>query len=255
MAEEVLVDALPYFDSGYDEPGVKQAAFALIEEECRRYRPTKNYLDVLGPANLHLFETDVMKNEFKRLEQRLPMEVLSMKRYELPPPSAGKQTEVSGWTEAVENSYAQLEHQANRILNLEIMADYGPHAWRAYNQTLTTMFNESEKQLNNLKSQIQAVNLQRKNEQSTTGEKLRRLDQTWVGLVSKNYEIECALLELEKDMVKLKQQKKAQNLEEPGEKKIETLTSMSIDDESSNEAEEDASAKDVENIAPESKDE
>ena len=25
MAEEVLVDALPYFDSGYDEPGVKQA--------------------------------------------------------------------------------------------------------------------------------------------------------------------------------------------------------------------------------------
>ena len=27
---EVLVDALPYFDSGYDEPGVKQAVKIFI---------------------------------------------------------------------------------------------------------------------------------------------------------------------------------------------------------------------------------
>lgn len=25
MADEVLVDALPYYDGGYDEPGVRQA--------------------------------------------------------------------------------------------------------------------------------------------------------------------------------------------------------------------------------------
>ena len=25
MADEVLVDALPYYDSGYEEPGVRQA--------------------------------------------------------------------------------------------------------------------------------------------------------------------------------------------------------------------------------------
>lgn len=82
MAGEVLVDALPYIDFGYDEAGVKQAvsssiiynslilvsyflnymidfkwkALALVEEECRRYKPTKNYLDFLGPANLHAFE-------------------------------------------------------------------------------------------------------------------------------------------------------------------------------------------------------
>ena len=30
MAEEVLVDALPYFDSGYEEPGVKQAVINLL---------------------------------------------------------------------------------------------------------------------------------------------------------------------------------------------------------------------------------
>jgi hypothetical protein len=56
MSGEVLVDALPYIDSGYDEPGVKQAVFALVEEECKRFKPSKNYLEIFGPVNLHQFE-------------------------------------------------------------------------------------------------------------------------------------------------------------------------------------------------------
>ena len=44
-SSEVVVDALPYIDLGYDEPGVREAALALVEEETRRYRPTKNYLE------------------------------------------------------------------------------------------------------------------------------------------------------------------------------------------------------------------
>lgn len=36
MAEEVLVDALPYFDSGYDEPGVRQAVSALIKFNSKK---------------------------------------------------------------------------------------------------------------------------------------------------------------------------------------------------------------------------
>ena len=44
-SDTVVVDALPYIDLGYDEPGVREAALALVEEETRRYRPTKNYLE------------------------------------------------------------------------------------------------------------------------------------------------------------------------------------------------------------------
>lgn len=57
-----------------------------------------------------------MKKEFERLAQRVPMEVLSMKRYELPPPPAGKLTDLSAWSECVDNSYAQLEHQSTRYM-------------------------------------------------------------------------------------------------------------------------------------------
>ena len=72
MAGEVVVDALPYIDQGYDEPGVREAAFAMVEEECRRYRPTKNYLEHLPPLNITAFETPMMHAEFERLQNRLP---------------------------------------------------------------------------------------------------------------------------------------------------------------------------------------
>lgn len=127
----------------------------MVEDEKKRYRPTKNYLEMLQPPNLSAFEvcyfyyyfvsvlmnltvlefkrklksrdrrnmskysitffqTDIMRVEFDRLSARQPMDTLSMKRYELPPPPPGKMTDVSAWNECVENSMAQLEHQSTR---------------------------------------------------------------------------------------------------------------------------------------------
>jgi len=41
----------------------------------------------------------------------MPMDTLSMKRYKLPSPPAGKMTDVAAWNEYVNNSLAQLGHQ------------------------------------------------------------------------------------------------------------------------------------------------
>ena len=174
------------------------------------------------------FQSDILKNEFDRMEKRIPIDLLNMKRYELPPPPPGKQTDASAWLECVENSCAQLEHQAsrwaglqdifallqlfhhsggsfpfslffaqNRIINLEIMADYGSNSWRVYNNTLKSMQSEAEKQLDKIKQRMQQINLSRKNEQTMAGSKIRALEQryslsllflqthfTWLPLVS-----------------------------------------------------------------------
>lgn len=53
----------------------------MVEEECRRYRPTKNYLENAGPEPSTAFETPALQREMERVQQRLPMEPLSMKRY------------------------------------------------------------------------------------------------------------------------------------------------------------------------------
>ncbi|XP_050522861.1 pre-mRNA-splicing factor SPF27 [Daktulosphaira vitifoliae] len=200
MAGEVIVDALPYIDQGYDEPGIREAAMSMVEDEKRRYRPSKNYLEHLPQLNISAFETEMMRSEFDRLQQRLPMETMSMKRYELPPPPAGKLTDMSAWNECLENSMAQLEHQATRITNLELMTEFGTEAWKSYLEVLVKCVAAAQKQVTKLRKQIQEVNFQRKNVQMQVGEKLRDLEANWVGLVSKNYEIELACAHLEKQI-------------------------------------------------------
>ncbi|KAL6423773.1 hypothetical protein ACFW04_010327 [Cataglyphis niger] len=209
MAGEVIVDALPYIDQGYDEPGVREAALAMVEEETRRYRPTKNYLEHLQSLNITAFETEVMKHEFERMQNRLPMEVLSMKRYELPPPPSGKLNDLAAWNESVENSSAQLEHQATRICNLELMMSYGCEAWKSYLEVLVQLVGQAQKQMQTLRKMIQEVNWQRKSMQTQGGDKLRALEAQWVGLVSKNYEIEQACVHLEEEIQKIMMNKEA----------------------------------------------
>eukprot|EP00088_Acartia_fossae_P040982 TRINITY_DN4277_c0_g1_i5.p1 TRINITY_DN4277_c0_g1~~TRINITY_DN4277_c0_g1_i5.p1 ORF type:complete len:226 (-),score=64.57 TRINITY_DN4277_c0_g1_i5:259-936(-) len=204
QSESVIVDALPYIDHGYDEPGVREAALAMVEEETRRYRPTKNYLEHLQAMNLAAFETPMMKKEFDRLAARQPMDTLSMKRYELPTPPAGKMTDIQAWNECVDNSMAQLEHQRTRILNLELMLEYGGESWKVYNEVLVDMLNKVQTQLSEVKKDIQEVNWTRKNQQTQVGEKMKQLEGEWVGLVSKNYEIEQALLNMEAEYETLK---------------------------------------------------
>jgi len=208
--QAVVVDALPYIDHGYEEPGVREAALAMVEEETRRYRPTRNYLDHLPPLNLTLFESDLMRTEFERLAGRQPMDTLSMKRYELPTPPPGKMTDVQAWTECVDNSMAQLEHQRTRIMNLDLMLDYGAESWRQYNEVLQDMLARIQGQLAEVKKAIQEVNWSRKNQQTQVGDKLKQLETSWVGLVSKNYEIEQAVINMEQEFGYLKASRTAE---------------------------------------------
>lgn len=215
MSTDLLVDALPYFDQGYDDPGVRETSLAMVEEECRRYRPTKNYLEHLPQISSTAFETELMSKEFERIQNRQPMEPLSMKRYELPPPPPSKISELSAWQDSVENSMAQLEHQAVRAMNLELMLEYGCETWKLYLDVLTSMLANAQSYLEEIKKDIQDINWQRKEKQTQAGDKLRMLETQWVVLVSKNYEIELVCARLEEEIAKLKKDE-PQTIEENG---------------------------------------
>ena len=130
---------------------------------------------------------------------------LDFSRYELPTPPPGKMTDVQAWTECVENSEAQLEHQRTRIMNLDLMLDYGGESWKIYNEVLQDMLGKTQGQLGEAKKSIQEINWARKNQQTQVGERLKQLESNWVGLVSKNYEIEQAVLNMEHEYGILKQ--------------------------------------------------
>ena len=168
----------------------------MVEEECRRYKPTKNYLEHL-PALTNSSMTAIMSHEFERLQNRLPMEqMLNMKRYELPPPLPGRLGEIQAWQESVDNSLAQLEHQSIRAVNLELMLKYGCETWKVYLEVIVSMQAKAQKQLQEFKKEIQDVNWQRKSKQTKCGENLKALEAKWVMLVCKNYEIEQVRIEI-----------------------------------------------------------
>lgn len=78
--------------------------------------------------------------------------------------------------------------------------NYGCEAWKSYLEVLVQLLGHAQKQLQMLRKKIQEVNWQRKSMQTQGGDKLRALEAQWVGLVSKNYEIEQVCVHLEEEM-------------------------------------------------------
>eukprot|EP00731_Ephydatia_muelleri_P014705 Em0008g425a len=210
------IDALPYVDQGYEDAGVREGALRLVEEETRRYKPTKNYLEHLS-ALKSTFETPIVKAEFDRISARQPMELLSMKRYELPQPGTAQKNDLAAWQEAVDNSMAQLEHQVGRITNLELLSQYSVNEWKLHNGFLTQMVEHEQRKLKQLRGKVQEVNWQRKTEQAAAGAQLQTLSNHWNALVHKNFEIEKACVELEKELETLREKLGQRNSDVPPE--------------------------------------
>merc|ERR1719283_826586 len=91
-------------------------------------------------------------------------------------------------------------------MNLDLMLDYGAESWKQYNDVLQDMLSRMQTQLGEVKKAIQEVNWSRKNQQTQVGDRLKQLESSWVGLVSKNYEIEQALINMEYEFNYLKSQ-------------------------------------------------
>lgn len=111
---------------------------------------------------------------------------------------------------------AQLEHQSIRSLNLDLMNKYGTETWKFALEVMVSMSARAQKELQDLKKEIQDVNWNRKSNQLKTGDKLNQLNQQWVTLVSCNYEIEQAISQLEQQIQNVKlQERKVEEAPEP----------------------------------------
>ncbi|GAV01914.1 hypothetical protein RvY_12549 [Ramazzottius varieornatus] len=205
-----LVDALPYVDSGYDAPGVREAVTALVEQEMeamKKYRSSDFYLKQLPPLDLEIFQTDLMKMETKRMDDKIPMEKLDFKKYQNIKPASNRRRDPAAWEECFNRVAVLHNHMTNRLANLQLQNDYGPELWRRYIPTVERQYKQYDQELKDIRNKIQEVNWMRKNTQLKAGEKLNTLETTWVNLVGKNFEIERSCLELEAQISALERMK------------------------------------------------
>ena len=143
-----------------------------------------------------------MKGDFSRMAQNQPMGAMDIKRYQLAEPAedAGAQE----WKAAVDNGLAQVQHQAVRIENLELMSEHGPMAYRMFNAHLEGVHATVTKRLEATKAEITEINKKRKLEQIEGAYKVRELEMQWDEISRKNIQIDAANQALDRDIEKMK---------------------------------------------------
>ncbi|KAJ1372934.1 hypothetical protein KIN20_035246 [Parelaphostrongylus tenuis] len=190
--DQVLVDALPYLDTEYNDAD-RQTALRLIDQECKIFRPTKNYLKHLPVPDFDVFLTPCMLKEQARMSKKQEMSKLDMSRCELPCPSgtsrAGDKVQ---WRKAIKNAKAQNEHLVTRQINLELMEEYAAESYLRRNRELEQLCTEAERELRRTKEQVMEIHARRKMAQLDAGRQLRELEGSWVAMVTNNYRMELA---------------------------------------------------------------
>jgi len=198
------IDALPYIDQQYT-PAMQKQVESLIEAELKTFKPAKDYL-AQWPMHEPDFEAHpLLQAEWMRICDQQPMPKLDTTRYQLDPPPSSRQTDLAAWQKSIDNAQAQLEHQANRISNLELLQKHGANAWRAHLNGLEAASNSATQLQNSLSNEIDAVTRKRKHDQTKAGPTLQKLEGEWVSSVRKNIEIESQCMRLERECFLLRE--------------------------------------------------
>lgn len=134
------------------------------------------------------------------------MPPLDAARFRLDPPPASRRGDPAAWQAALDNARSQLEHQLNRIANLELLLKFGPNTWRAQAATSSAAAKQLERRLAETRRAVDAVNRERKVQQMAAGNELRRLEDEWAGAVRKNLEVSLACARLEEEVRMLRAQ-------------------------------------------------
>jgi len=172
-------EALPLLDTEYNHPEVQHMVLTMVQEEMKAFQPPKdNYLSALPYPKLKFSNAQGFAQEYERIRNQNTNKSLAssaageakdpyamkksvdMSRYNVPAPKGALLEDAQAWRSAVTNARVQLEHQQNRLMNLELESEYGEEVWQAYLASLegvatrtTTLAEEALKEKRIINSQ------------------------------------------------------------------------------------------------------
>jgi pre-mRNA-splicing factor SPF27 len=204
-ASPIDAGALPYVDDDATcmTPARRTEIDRLIAEEMRRMpKRARDYLAELAePTSIEAMDARVgsmTANALSEAEHE-PKSVGTpdTMRYRLDPPPQNKRSDVEAWKIAIDNAMAQLEHQATRVVNLELALKYAPAAWRARNAWCEATNETYARELEKLKGEVNALNAKRKLQQEAARNEFGALEREWYATTAKCAAIEGAVADLE----------------------------------------------------------
>lgn len=170
--------------------GVRGMVDKLIASEMKRM-PKPRDASSLGFPDIDLFSSNTLiQQELDRVRRGKPMDpALDLSRYQLDPPTSSTSTTSNAtaangstetitpsaseelpegraqWLKALDNANTQLEHQNQRVLNLELVQKFGGNAWNIHNYQLEYDVSLLRKAVDEKKAEIMELNKLRKRDQ------------------------------------------------------------------------------------------
>ncbi|KAI9506650.1 hypothetical protein GGI25_006095 [Coemansia spiralis] len=200
--QQILLDSLPYIDKEYDEPETRDQVLQMIQNEMGSMSPP-----MLPKDSSSLFKSkEILRKEYERVRAGKPLPEFEVSRYKLEAPSDdGDAQNVDAWRRACDNAASQLEHQSIRLVNLELLQNYGSNAWKLSNYQRERMLESIERATKKYKEEGIQINKARKYEQTEASIKLRELEDRWSESVRQCIEIQMASGQLKAEIEEIEQ--------------------------------------------------
>ncbi|KAJ8601624.1 hypothetical protein CTAYLR_007257 [Chrysophaeum taylorii] len=177
-----LMDAMAYVEP----PATGGVVNKLIEAEMGSAAAP-----ALPPSRPPQFGPMVLA-ELERIDRGEAPAPLSIERYNCDPPR-DRSTE---WPRALHNCWAQLEHQANRVVNLELAEAFAEATWKRHVQDLENLHRQLEALASATERRAETINLKRKADQEAIAPEILRCDRDYDRLVRKHLDLERAIARL-----------------------------------------------------------
>ena len=189
----LLCDAMGYQEPV--DPAAEQAAQQLVEEELRQNPGAPPRLPALRPPR----DSSIMAAEFARCDQDEDLAPLAIERYSCAPPT---EQDPEAWKSARTNVRAQLEHQANRVVNLELAESFSEHTWRRHVHDLGRLHAQVAALAEGKEREAEQINLKRKRDQAKLGPDIVRAERAVVERLERHRALEARVAALRKEEAK-----------------------------------------------------
>ncbi|CAN0333262.1 unnamed protein product [Pylaiella littoralis] len=201
-SQEQHLSALSYIDKGYDDPQMKQIVHSLIQDEMAAFEPLDYLADKPDPRTR--FKSPLLKSEWARVRAEKAMEPMDTSRYDLQPPQGAAAENEVAWKRSLDNARAQTEHQHNRLLNLELLQNYGASMWLGHNKAEEGTEAAVASQAKRAREEAESVNIKRKTSQEVAERTLWNLARKRAEGFDKNLKIQLACEGLRVEVKRLK---------------------------------------------------
>ncbi|EPX72243.1 splicing factor Cwf7 [Schizosaccharomyces octosporus yFS286] len=163
MQAHPFLDALPYYEKGYQEQD-RAVAMKLVEEEVVRSGGTKLPNPSLDEFTTPFKISERMQNAVQAAGRGEKLQSININRY--------INLQAPGNPGSLMQSAIALEYLRSREDNLELLKKHGESAWKNHIDSLEEILQNMEREIQTTRKKSQICNRKRKHYQLEMGEKL-----------------------------------------------------------------------------------